>query len=227
MNVMEHGTVNHGKVTIESVDPRLLAGDPYYIFNIYGVSDTINTGTTGSFHVPACPEDKEWVRAPQIIPAVIEEKYPHFNDQEHYRARAVPGEEIVAAVLGISKGQKPEEDMRRFGWFISRNSSPSKAELKEANERLNRYLQSVIQEADNYAKSADPALRDSISEKHYRAARRMNIKRQWMTEITALSECPFCSSAIKPGVPKCSNCHEIVSVEAYNALKKQLGTATA
>lgn len=219
------GAVNHGDVTIERLDPRLMTGEPTYLFNIYGVEEIVNTGSTGTFFIPACPRDKEYIRAPQSIPGTVEDIYPHFNDKEYYRARPTVGEDIVKAVLGIGLGATPQENRTRFGWFSSKSKVPSKQELAEAKSKLVEYLQFVLREADEFASSSDPKMRESISDKHFRAAEYMNVTRPWQHKAEAMTICPFCSTAVRPGSSRCAGCNEIIDVAAYEATKARLAKA--
>jgi len=222
---MSNGIIaREGAPTIEHIDPRLLAGDPIYLFNIYSISDTINLGTNGMYYMPPCPEGKEWIRANTVIPATVEGIYPHFTDKEEYRARPTPGEDIAKFFLGIGPGDGPNEDRRKFGWFTSTNSAPTKAELAEAKKHLVAYLTAKVRRGDELAASADPNDRKSVDDSFYRAANYLNVKRPWMNEPTEMTLCPFCSIAVRPSASKCSGCGEIINASLYEAQKKQIGT---
>jgi ribosomal protein L32 len=221
---MSAGTIiREGAANIERLDPRLLAGDPIYLFNVYSISETVNLGTNGMYHMPACPEDKEYIRANTVIPGTVEGTYPHFTDKEEYRARPTPGEDVAKAFLGIGSGNSADEDRRRFGWFTSTNKTPTKQELDEARKRLNQYLTAKIRKGDELAASADPQERKSVDDSFYRAAKRLNVKRPWMSEATELVLCPFCGVAVRPTASKCSGCGEIINRQAYEAQKKAIG----
>lgn len=219
------GAIEYGKVKIERIDPRVKVEDDTYLFNIYSCEFNQNTGTTGAYYIPPCPPDKAWVRSPHVIPGTVEDIYPHFQEGEEYRVRAVPGEDIVKAVLGISFGQNKSEDIRRFGVFAGKSSRPTKDELATANAALETELQRLVQEADAFSVSADPIERQSVCQKHWDAANRLKVKRAWKQESVANEECPFCESPVRQGAPKCQNCHEIINPTAYAALKAQMGTA--
>lgn len=225
--MMARGTnYREGAASIERLDPRLLTGDKTYLFNIYSTEHQINLGTAGQYYVPPCPEGKDWVRSPTVIPGTVEDIYPHFTDKEEYRCRPTPGEDVVKAALGIGSGQRPEEDIRRFGVFASHNSTPSKQELVDAKKILVVELQRQIREADQLAASADPKSRESAqNEKFYKAARYLGIKKSWLSEAAEMTVCPFCSSSVSPNASICGSCKEIINPEAYAAMKKQMATA--
>lgn len=222
-NVMEHGSIErNGKIDIERIDPRLLTGEPTYLFNIYSCEFNQNTGSTGAFYIPPCPEGKEYVRSPQSVPGTVVDTYPHFQEKESYRARPVIGEDIVKAVLGISPGQNKTEDIRRFGVFASKNARPTKEELAEAKKLLIPELQRAVREADEWSVSADPVTRQSIDQHHYDAANRLGVKRGWMSISEATGTCVFCGSAQKEGVPMCPSCNNITDQALYDALKAKV-----
>lgn len=208
-----------GAAVIERLDPRLLAGEPTYLFNIYGTEHMVNLGTAGQYYIPPCPEGKEWVRAPQSVPGTVEDIYPHFTDREEYRSRAIPGEDIVRDILSAGTPM----DIQRYGIFGSHNSSPTKQELQAAKNILVKELQKEIREADELAASADPMDRKSAqNEKFYRAARYLNIKKGWMSESAEMTLCPFCSIPVRPTASKCSGCNEVINHTLYEAQKKQI-----
>lgn len=221
------GIIREGAAKVERIDPRLLEGDPIYLFNIYQIEETVNLGTSGTYYMPPCPKDKEWVRSPNIIPAVHEGTYAHFQDKEEYRARPTPGSDIAACFLGIGPGQGPEEDRRRFGWFTSTNSAPTKAELADAKKRLVAYLTAKIRKGDELSASADPNDRKSVDDSFYAAAQHLNVKRPWMSEATEMTLCPFCSVPVRPSASKCSGCGEIINAALYEAQKKQIAGGAA
>jgi len=226
MSVMTHeeymtrGRVDRGNITVERLDPRLLTGDPAYLFNIYGNEWTRNTGTTGIYYIPACPDNKPYVRAPQAIPGTVEDIYPHFGDSETYRNRPTAGEDIVAAVLN---GGGPNDEIASWGVFASKNEKPTKQELDAAKAKLIQRLNIQLRQADQLFASPDPMDRKSVDDdKFYRAARYLNVKKPWMSEAQEMTVCPFCSSPVRPEAPKCGSCHEIINMQAYEALKASI-----
>lgn len=212
-----------GAPVIERIDPRLLGGDPIYIFNIYSITETVNLGTNGMYFVPPCPAGEAYVRSPSVIPGTVEGTYPHFGEREEYRARPVPGSDVARCVLGIDEG--PNVDRRRFGWFTSTNAVPTKAELAEAKKHLVAFLTAKVRKGDELAASADPALKMSVDDSFYDAAHFLNVKKNWMSEATEMTLCPFCSVSVRPTASKCSGCGEIINAALYEAQKKQIAGA--
>jgi hypothetical protein len=214
-----------GAATIERLDPRLLTGETNYLFNIYSTEHTINLGTAGQYYVPPCPEGKDYVRSPTVIPGTVEDIYPHFGEKEEYRCRPTPGEDVVKAALGIGFGQRPEEDIRRFGIFSSTNAKPTKQELDEAKKRLVAGLQTQIRKADELFASAKPEERQSVYSDHFhKAARYLGIKKPWMNEAQEMTVCPFCSVGVSPTASICHGCGQIISQERFDAVKASLAT---
>lgn len=209
------------KAIVEQIDPRILAsGDTTYLFNIYDIEHTRACSTWGTYFIPACPEGKKYVRAAQVIPGTYQENYAKFTDKEEYPARAIPGEDIVKAVLALDN---PMENITRFGVFASTNEKPTAAELEAANKKLETYLIALVQEADQWHTSVDPLERQSIGQHHWKAARHLNVTRPWMHAAEAMSACPFCSTPVKSGIPKCPNCAEILDAKGYAELKAKIG----
>jgi ribosomal protein L37AE/L43A len=209
------------KAVIEHIDPRILAmGEPWYLFNIYDMEHTRPVSTWGTYFIPACPEGEPWVRSASVIPGTYQENYAKFTDKEEYPARAIPGEDIVKAVLAL---ESPLENITRFGVFASHNETPTKKELEQANKKLETFLIAQVQEADQWSTSVDGIERQSIGAHHWKAARRLRVTRPWMNEAEALDSCPFCDKPVKRGVPKCSHCHEVIDAAAYAALKAKIG----
>lgn len=215
--------VNHGNVKYDRIDPRALTGEPWYIFNTYSHTDTINLGTCGLWFIPPCPDGTDWTRAPQSIPGTFEEMYPHYTDGVEFRSRAVPGEDIVAAILAQDR---PTENLIRFGIFASHNSSPTKQELTEAKKHLVPYLQSLIAKADKLFASPDGQERMSVyDDKFFRAARYLNVKKPWLSEAAEMTVCPFCSIAVSPNAAVCSGCNQTIDQVKFDAIKARIAGA--
>lgn len=213
-----------GAATIERLDPILLEGrETTYLFNIYSTEHQINLGTAGQYYIPPCPEGREWVRSPTVIPGVVADTYPHFTDKEEYRVRAIPGDEVVKCALGIGQGQTKDEDLRRFGVFASKSSKPSKEELAEAKKALIVELQLEIRKADQLFASAKPEERASVNnEQFYKAARYLNVRKPWMSEAAEMTQCPFCAVAVSPTASICHGCNQIINQAAFDATKKRM-----
>jgi hypothetical protein len=217
-----------GAPTVERLDERLLSGKDTFLFNIYSTEHNVNLGTAGQYYIPPCPEGKEWVRSPTVVPGTVEDIYPHFTDKEEYRSRAIVGDDVVKSILGIGAGQRAEEDIRRFGIFASKNEVPSKQELATAKAVLVKELQAEIREADQLSASADAKMRESAqNEKFYRAARYLNIKKTWLSESAEMTLCPFCSVAVGPTASICHGCNQVINQAQFEATKKALAGAAA
>lgn len=220
---MQRGAVNRGNVRIERLDPRLLVGEPTYLFNIYSNEYTINLGTCGQWYIPPCPEGKEFMRSPQFVPGTFEDIYPHYTEGEEFRSRPTPGEELVKAILGTDR---PQENITRFGVFASKNLTPTKQELIEAKKKLIPQLQKELATADQYFASPNSAERQSVyDDKYYRAARFLNVKKPWLSEAQEMTVCPFCNIAVSPSASICHGCHQVIDQARYDAMKQQIAGA--
>lgn len=222
MNVTEDVKpgINVGRRTIERIDPRLLGGKPTYLFNIYSNQYTINTGTTGIWLIPACPEGQEYIRAPKEVPGTVVDTYPHYGDGEEFRSRAVPGEDIVKAILGIDR---PQENITELGIFASLNEEPKKNEIEACRRKLIPTLQKQIALADRLNASARDEEKASVyDDKFFRAARFLNVKKPWMSEATEMTQCKFCMIPVSPAAVICHGCKEVINPELYATMKKQV-----
>ena len=218
------GVRRDGAPQIQHIDPRMLAGDPTYIFNIYSIDHGMrNTGTTGTYYVGPCPEGQAYYRSPTPVPAVVQDIYPHFGEKEEYRALAVPGDDIVAAVLGISPGQNPDDDITRFGVFASKNKTPSKQELDAARAKLITELQRQVRVADQLYADADADMRKSaFDNKFFKAARFLNVRNKpWLMENAEVSTCKWCGADVRPDVPMCPGCHKIINKALYDRMEAE------
>jgi hypothetical protein len=222
---IKNGLNRQPNASVERIDPSLLSDVKHYLFNIYSNEYSVNTGTTGLYVIPACPEGKEWHRAPQHVPGVVEDIYPHFTDKEEYRVRATPGMKIVDAVL---KGSNPSEDITRFGVFSETTPKPSKEGLAAAKKLLVTELQRQMREADQLAASADPMERKSVdNDKFYRGARYLGVKKNWMSENSEMTLCPFCAVSVSPSASICHGCHQVINKGAFDAMQKQVAGVAA
>jgi hypothetical protein len=220
---MQRGKVERGNVSIERLDPRLLTGKPTYLFNIYSNEYTVNLGTCGIWYIPACPEGKPFERAPQAVPGTFEDIYPHFGENEVYRSRAIPGEDIVQAILGTDR---PQENITRWGVFSSHNEEPTKAEINAAKQKLIPQLQQVLAKTDQYFASAHAHERQSVyDDKNFRAARFLNVKKPWLSEANEMTVCPFCTIAVSPTASICHGCHQVINQVQFDAMKAQVSGA--
>jgi hypothetical protein len=220
MNVMEDVKpgINVGRRSIERIDSRLLVGKPTYLFNIYSNQYTINLGTCGIWLIPACPEGEDYICAPKAVPGTVVDTYPHYTEGEEFRSRAIPGEDIVKAILGTDR---PQEDITALGIFASQNEEPKKHELEAAKRKLVPTLQKQLALADQLAASSKAQDRESVyDDKFFRAARYLNVKKPWMSEAAEMTQCQFCMSAVSPKAVICGSCKEIINPEAYAAMKK-------
>lgn len=216
--------LREGAATIERLDPVLLEGhEPWYLYSIYSMPEEghkINLGTAGQYYIPPCPEGKEWVRSPTVIPGVVPDTYAHFTEKEEYRVRARPGDEVMKAALGIGPGQGKSEDLRRWGVFATHNSKPAKEEIAAARAILIPSLQRELRKVDEFFSSADPQEKKSVQSEHFfAAARYLGVKKPWMHESQQMTVCPFCAVGVSPTASKCHGCNEVINQVAYEAQK--------
>lgn len=220
---METGIANSGNRKVQRIDPRMLTGEPTYLFNIYGNEYTRDLGTWGIWYIPPCPEGKAFIRGPKEVPGTIVDTYPHFTDSEEFRSVAVPGEDAVKAILGLDN---PMDNISNYGIFASKNLKPTAEELSAAKKKLIPELQRLLAQADKFLASPDPIERQSVYDtKYFRAARFLNVKKPWLSEAAEMTVCPFCTVAVSPQASICSGCHQVINKTAFDAMQKQIAGA--
>jgi len=89
--------------------------------------------------------------------------------------------------------------------------------LDQYREMQKRWFIELIREADiDFSKLKSPGV---VSDLHRKAARALNLKRDWDTEtvINNIMTCPSCQAIVNPLAMVCSNCKYIINEELYKA----------
>src|SRR3984885_11133487 len=126
-----------------------------HIFNVGPWQQQVNTGSTGSFLIPACSKDKpyaemlvlnaetgEW-EAPISI---IMEEYV-IKSEDEMASITEDGWNFAQQMIGIGRGRVPAHSLARFGIFCSRNAVPTKEELAEAHKGLEEECRKIVKSA--------------------------------------------------------------------------------
>ncbi len=193
----------------------------FYIHNVGPWPQSVGTGSTGWFHIPGCPEDKEYVTAQRTIPAIVSELT--IKDEYEYHRLMDEGERFAKEVVGDGRGRDPEQSLRHYGLFNSEHEKPLKSELEAAKKMLHAKCAEIIREArDLYA--MDRALFQKVvkRERHFAAAQVMGLDDEvWMVEQTPANrqKCPFCGGANDENAVKCIKCNEIIDAAQYQRIK--------
>jgi len=212
----ELGSLN--KKIIEDIPEKILkSGKPIRIYNVGPWRWIRPMGSLGTFTIPACEPGKKY-SAPLEIPGVMRETYPDSESTNKMRNRFEDGADVVAAILGEGKFQSKEQGYRRLGCFDVAGDVPTEQELAAANQCLDNWRDSQIQEADNFWNQGPMHYQNIVAE-HREAAIARGVDREWLKPIKAMADCPGCGEKIKPGISKHAlphGCGIIVNREKYD-----------
>jgi hypothetical protein len=212
-----------------------------HIFNIGPWAQVVNTGSTGSFTIPACPDDKEYVellvadgngRMVPPISAIMEELYPKSEDE--YSRLEESGRKFAQSMIGMGRGQSPRNALTRFGVFVAERDKPTAAEIEEARTQLRLCCEEIHREIGNIYSTDRKAfgliVRPSV---HFVAAKVLNrdnpVDSPWMVQAapTGRAKCKMCGRVVDPDVAMCEGGH-IVNQELYlAAMAEQEGIRAA
>lgn len=196
-----------------------------YIFNVGPWQHIQYMGSLGRKIVPACPEGQKYSE-PLVIPGIVEELYP--DTEKSMKRIHHDGLKFAEAIVGIGPHMLPGNSLTRVGVAICKQWPPKKEEIAAAwNALAEGELADLIREANSAAATGPKAMEETISPRHYMAARLLNkgvADCPWIgraTETRARVECKFCGEPMKTGIPRCPNCKEIVDQELYDKLSKK------
>src|SRR5271165_36491 len=201
-----------------------------HIFNVGPWGQIINTGSTGTYLMPLCPPDKDYVEMlvadanGDMVPpiSVIMDELVISSEDSMSRLEE-DGYEFAKSMLGLGRGQNPEYALTRFGMFVGEGPKPTKAELLAAKALLLKYCQSVYKQAnDLYATDRKQFASVVRPEIHFVAARVLGRDNPqdspWMTAAAPVGrvKCKMCGRVVDPDVAMCEGGH-IVNQELYLA----------
>lgn len=193
----------------------------FYIHNVGPWPQSINTGSTGWFHVPAREGNEEYATCKREIPGIVSELT--IKDEYEYNRLMDDGWRFACEVVGDGRGRDPMQSYRHYGLFPSDSAKPSKAELAEAKRMLHARCSEIVREArDTYAMDRK-AFQQIVSRvRHFMAAEVLGLTDEvWMIEQSPVNrtKCLFCGSANDELAVKCAKCNEIIDLEKYKQIK--------
>ena len=222
--MVANATGKSRKVKIQklpSVMKKVSKENQVHIYNVGPWALTRELGSIGSFRIPACPEDKEYVER-DPIPGVFEEPIPGEHP-DFMEVRTEDGRYIAEQILGIGPFMAKRDSFEHMGVFIGSevgpNAKPTKAELSAAKAKLSAYLEELVNDARKAYERGD--LRE-IVDRHRLAARYLKLEQEvWYTTRTAKArqECPSCGTALNTNVKICSSCHYVIDKEWFEKNK--------
>lgn len=205
----------------------LKASKQYRIFNVGPWAHQVNTGSTGTFFIPANPTEqqcldqgvkwKPYVEMPRPITAIMDELI--IKSEAEYDRLMQDGKDFAEQILGLGRGCNPAYALTHAGCFLAEGDEPTKAELHQANLELRGTCSQIVSEIRSvYAtdrKLFQQMVRPAL---HYRAAEILNLKNEvWMLDNSpsAQVKCKGCGAMAEGDVAMCPNGH-IINQNLYD-----------
>lgn len=211
-----------------------------HIFNVGPWPQWINTGSTGQYLIPRCPEGEEYIElltldgdknSPtygKMIPpiSVIMDELVIKSEDEMSRLEE-DGRLFAESMIGIGKAQNPEFALTRFGIFVAKGETPTQAELAEAHRQLNEHCRQQVKFAsDLYAVDRSLFSRAVRPEVHFVAAKVLGrdnpVDSPWMLDASPVGrvKCKVCGRVCEPDIAMCEGGH-IINEDKYLEYKAQ------
>jgi hypothetical protein len=216
----------------------------FHIFNVGPWAQSINTGSTGTFSIPACSADKPYVELlvqngatgewePPI--SVIMEEFV-IKSEDEMSSLQDEGWGFCQQMLGVGRGQVRANRITRFGIFASANEVPTREELAGAHQELEEECRKLVKWAgDTYSTDRKLFARAVRPEVHFVAAKVLGRDNPqdspWMLDANPVGrvKCKMCGRNCDPDVATCEAGH-VVNMELYlelQAADEQLKAAIA
>ena len=195
------------KDVYELPDELKIAGQPIFIFNISPFKFQRSMGSYGQWTIHPCPEGEMYSK-PTEVPYITND--PIHVDMFQMAHRHDSGRKLAADILGVGQFHAPDEDLTRWGVFIAAGEKPTSDELKAARKKLNRTMDMLIQEADQYWNQG-PQAYVNITDMHRLAAKeRHQITKPWARAVVEMTVCHICGSQLNPEAAICPICKTVI-----------------
>ncbi len=227
--------------TLPEMFQKVSEANRIYIFNVGPWPHKRELGSAGIYFIPACPADEEY-SAPLVVQGVEDEPYP-INERTcttlpkagkpGQLSGSGEGSDLAQQIIGVGPHVAPNSSFLPFGVFISRNKVPTKQELAQANEQLNRKFVELVRLAGEAHAKGPNAVAEVINpDWHFVAARALRktvAECPWLANSAVPAErsnCLGCGAVYEVGVLKCRECGFILNKPGYDeAVKKGLFAA--
>jgi hypothetical protein len=103
-----------------------------------------------------------------------------------------------------------------LGVFVCAGDTPTEAELRAAQEKLDEFYRALVAAADREWERSHSHL--FIHDLQRRAALRLGLEKEWHSRSRETLECPGCGERVKPGVAVCNSCHAVLDRDKALAL---------
>ena len=210
-----------------------------HIFNIGPWPQSVNTGSTGTFLIPGCPTDEDYVELLVPNPNTGEMEPPIGEVVEEYVIKSedemsvlqddawndATGLGFVQQMLGIGRGCKPWAALTRFGIFATWNAAPTKKERETAKDALIVECKRLYKEAaDLFVVNRQLFSKVVRPDVHFVAARVLGLDNPqdspWMMAADPKKKikCKMCGRVCDEDVATCEGGH-VVNQSLYLELK--------
>lgn len=209
-----------------------LKAEKIHIFNVGPWPQKVNTGSTGTFDIPACPWGNEYIEllvmnpvtgvAEPPISVIMEEMV--IKSENEMSSLTEDGWNFANEMLGLGRGSNSEFALTNKGIFASRNAVPTKEELAEAHKLLEKECQKIVKwAADTYTidrLTFSRAVRPNV---HFVAAKVLGRDNPqdspWMMDAAPVGriKCKMCGRMCDPDVATCEAGH-VVNRSLYDEL---------
>ena len=199
-----------------------------HIYNVGPFAHIIPCGSAGTFYIPACPEDKEFVEMMTPLYGVQTEVYPKTRNAEPKRLYD-DGKRMAVELLGEGRNQHKRNSKRRVGVFIAAGELPTKKELDDARAQMHAYASEQVLFMDNLWDRDRKLAYDVFRPETFGASARFlglgGKEKPWLAqgEPTKNIQCPGCLTSVDPNAPKCHNCGGVVAVLIDGDVERLLG----
>lgn len=210
-----------------------LKQEKVHVFNVGPWQQIVNTGSTGTFTIPACPPNKPYVEM-LVLNAVTQKWEPPISiiveeyvikSEDEMSSLTEDGWDFANEMIGVGRGHISAHSLVRFGIFASKNAVPTKEELDAARRALeSECLRIVKWAADIYSTDRKLFSRAVRPEVHFVAARILGRDNPqdspWMLDAAPVgrTKCKMCGRLCDPDVATCEAGH-VVNWELYHELK--------
>lgn len=206
---------------VPSLVQKASDAEKVYIFNVGPWAQNVSMGSLGTFHIPACEEGKAHSTA-LVIDGLVIEYYPlrenvmdALIDEE-----GSTGWNVAHQIIGVGKQLAPNNSLVKYGLFVSRTNTPSKADLDKARLALHKHCTDLVNDANTSVTEGNS--KDVIRpEQHFVAAR---ILKKTVAECPWLSRevqqadraaCPGCGTVYTVGIIMCRECEYVLDMDKH------------
>lgn len=192
----------------------------FHIFNVGPWPQQINSGSYGTYYVPGCPLDKEYVECTRTIPGIQTEEV--IADEARMRNIYSDGKKFADELVGDGRGRNRTQSLRHYGLFSSENAVPSSEEIYQAKTMLHAKCAEIVAEARNlFAQDRKQFSAVVKPERHFAAAKVLNLTDEvWMLEQkpSSRNKCRYCATMNDEEAVICAKCSKPIDIAKYKAM---------